>query len=164
MYAVIFVTGGSIPGRSWEFFSSPRVQTDSGAHPASCPRGTRGSFFWGKAGGAWSLLHRLLPGSRMRGAIPTYPNMLSWHGAQLKHRDNFTFTLPLFLVWSSVGWDTLSQIREQITPEYSIPRMQIIINMLSQFNPFPHLRKWNVETNIPCYLQHNKTHCKAVFI
>jgi hypothetical protein len=24
------------------------------------------------------------------------PNRLSWRGAQLKHRDNFTFTLPSF--------------------------------------------------------------------
>jgi hypothetical protein len=27
----------------------------------------------------------------MRGAIPPLPNTPSWHGAQLKHRDNFTF-------------------------------------------------------------------------
>jgi hypothetical protein len=27
----------------------------------------------------------------MCGAIPPLPNMPSWHGAQLKHRDNFTF-------------------------------------------------------------------------
>jgi hypothetical protein len=28
----------------------------------------------------------------MRGAISPLPNMPSWRGAQLKHRDNFTFT------------------------------------------------------------------------
>jgi len=28
----------------------------------------------------------------MRGAIPPSPQYTSWHGAQLKHRDNFTFT------------------------------------------------------------------------
>jgi hypothetical protein len=27
----------------------------------------------------------------MSGAIPSLPNTPSWHGAQLKHRDNFTF-------------------------------------------------------------------------
>jgi len=27
----------------------------------------------------------------MRGAIPSLPNTPSWRGAQLKHRDNFTF-------------------------------------------------------------------------
>jgi hypothetical protein len=31
----------------------------------------------------------------MSGAIPPLPNMSSWLGAQLKHRDNFTFTLSL---------------------------------------------------------------------
>jgi hypothetical protein len=29
----------------------------------------------------------------MSGAIPPLPNMPSWRGAQLKHRDNFTFYL-----------------------------------------------------------------------
>jgi len=27
----------------------------------------------------------------MSGAIPPLPNTPSWHGAQLKHRDNFAF-------------------------------------------------------------------------
>jgi hypothetical protein len=31
----------------------------------------------------------------MSGAIPPLPNTPSWRGAQLKHRDSFTFTLPL---------------------------------------------------------------------
>jgi hypothetical protein len=31
----------------------------------------------------------------MIGAIPPLPNTSSWRGAQLKHRDNFTFTLHL---------------------------------------------------------------------
>jgi hypothetical protein len=28
---------------------------------------------------------------KMSGAIPPLPNTPSWHGAQLKHRENFTF-------------------------------------------------------------------------
>jgi hypothetical protein len=38
----------------------------------------------------------------MREAVPPLPSTPSWRGAQLKHRDNFTFTLltqfiiPLF--------------------------------------------------------------------
>jgi hypothetical protein len=36
----------------WEFFSSPRVQNGSGAHPAFYPMGTSGSFPGGKAAGA----------------------------------------------------------------------------------------------------------------
>jgi hypothetical protein len=31
----------------------------------------------------------------MSGAILLLPNTISWHGAQLKHRDNFTFTFTL---------------------------------------------------------------------
>jgi hypothetical protein len=37
-----------------ENFSLHRVQNGSGAHPASYPTGTRGSFPEGKAAGAWS--------------------------------------------------------------------------------------------------------------
>jgi hypothetical protein len=33
---------------------------------------------------------------RMSGAIPPLPNTPSWCGAQLKHRDNFTFPFTLF--------------------------------------------------------------------
>jgi hypothetical protein len=33
----------------------------------------------------------------MRGAILPLPNTPSWSGAQLKHRDNFTFTLVMIL-------------------------------------------------------------------
>jgi hypothetical protein len=32
----------------------------------------------------------------MSGAIPPLPNSLSWRGAPLKHRDNFTFTFYLY--------------------------------------------------------------------
>jgi hypothetical protein len=31
----------------------------------------------------------LVPRSRMHGAIPTFPNMPSWCGGELKHRENF---------------------------------------------------------------------------
>jgi hypothetical protein len=33
----------------------------------------------------------------MSGAIPPFPNTPSWRGAQLKHRDSFTFTFTLGL-------------------------------------------------------------------
>jgi hypothetical protein len=42
----------------------------------------------------------------MSGAILPFPNTPSWHGAQLKHRDNFTFnftftfTRPWSLSWA----------------------------------------------------------------
>jgi hypothetical protein len=39
----------SIPGRGWEFFSSPPCPERLWGHPASYPMGTRGSFPGGKA-------------------------------------------------------------------------------------------------------------------
>jgi len=33
----------------------------------------------------------------MHGTIPPLPNTPSWHGAQLKHRGNFTFTLTSYI-------------------------------------------------------------------
>jgi len=36
------------------FASRHHVQTESGAHPASYPKGTRGSYFRIKPAGAWS--------------------------------------------------------------------------------------------------------------
>jgi hypothetical protein len=43
--------GGSCPGRGWEIFPHPHVQTGAGTHPASYPVSTRGSFRGGKAAG-----------------------------------------------------------------------------------------------------------------
>jgi hypothetical protein len=52
----------------------------------------------------------------MRGAIPPLPNMHSWSGAELKHRDSFTllcFTLHYFtlLVLTYVSHQVDSSIR-----------------------------------------------------
>jgi hypothetical protein len=43
---------GSIPGGAGNFSLPHRVQIGSGAHPASYPMGTRGSFSGGKEAGA----------------------------------------------------------------------------------------------------------------
>jgi hypothetical protein len=70
------------------------VQTGSGAHPASYPMDTRGSFPGDKTAKAWiwpTHLH-LVPRSRTFGAMPPLPNTSSRRGVQLKHRDNFIFT------------------------------------------------------------------------
>jgi hypothetical protein len=45
---------GSIPGKSKSFSLLPSFQTGCGAHPASYPLGSLGSFPEGKAAGAWS--------------------------------------------------------------------------------------------------------------
>jgi hypothetical protein len=62
--------------------------------PSLLSSGYQGLISWGLSGWCLKLtthLH-LLPRSRMRAAIPPLPNTLSWHGAELKYRDNFTFT------------------------------------------------------------------------
>jgi hypothetical protein len=42
------------PAGAGDFSLPHRVRNGSGAHPASYPMGTRGSFPRGKAAGAWS--------------------------------------------------------------------------------------------------------------
>jgi hypothetical protein len=63
-----------------------RVQNGSGAHPASYPMGTRGSFPGGKAAGAWSwpLTSIQCRGQRMSGAIPPNPQyaFMAWCSVQ----------------------------------------------------------------------------------
>jgi hypothetical protein len=72
-----------------------RVQNGSGAHSASYPMSIRGSFPGGKAAGAWSW--PLTPSSaEVKEWVDLHlhsTNTPSWSGAQLKHRDNFTFYL-----------------------------------------------------------------------
>jgi hypothetical protein len=64
----------------------------SGAHPASYPMGTGGSFRGGKvAGGEADHSPPLVPRSRMHGAIPPLPQYVFMAWCLLKHRDNFTF-------------------------------------------------------------------------
>jgi hypothetical protein len=74
-----------------------RVQNGSGAHAASYPMGTRGSFPGSKAAGPWNspLTCTYCRGQRMRGAIPPLPQYAFMAWCLVKHRDNFTF-LPLF--------------------------------------------------------------------
>jgi hypothetical protein len=76
-----------------------RVQTNSGAHPASLPMGTRCSFPGGKGAEAWSwqLIYIQCRGKEYVEIYLHSPNTPSCRGAQLKHRDNFTFTYGLLL-------------------------------------------------------------------
>jgi hypothetical protein len=55
---------------------------------------TRGSFPGGKAAGAWSwtFISIWCRGQEWVELYLHSPNMPSWRGAQLKHRNNFTFT------------------------------------------------------------------------
>jgi hypothetical protein len=87
------------PAGSGNFSLHHRLQNGSGAHPASYPVGTRGSFLGGKAAEAWSW--PLSPSSAEVEWVELYhhsPNTPSWRGAQLKHRDNFIFFTLLLRV------------------------------------------------------------------
>jgi len=60
-------------------------------------------------GGKAAHLH-LVPRS-MREAIPSVPNTPSWHGVQLKPRDNFTFTFLTYVFSLREGDDVFAPIR-----------------------------------------------------
>jgi len=47
-------SGVRVPAGNGNYSLNHRVQTGSGAHPASCPMGSRGSFLGDKAVRAWS--------------------------------------------------------------------------------------------------------------
>jgi hypothetical protein len=99
------------PAVAGNFSLHHRVQNGSGAHPASCPTGTGGSFPGGiAAGGVKLTTHlRLVPRSRMSGAIPPFPQYV-FMACLVKHRYNFTFTfyLKLYKVYQKweirLGW------------------------------------------------------------
>jgi hypothetical protein len=92
-------SGVRVPAGVRNFSSHHRVQTGSGAHPASYTMDTRGFF---PGGGGVKLPLREADHSpqssaevRMRGIIAPLPNTPSRSCAQLNHRGNFTFFYAL---------------------------------------------------------------------
>jgi hypothetical protein len=84
--------GCSNPGRGWEFFFSPLVQTGSGGLSSLLFNWYQGLFPWGVK--LITHLH-LVPRSRMRGAIPSLPQyvFMTWCSVKkIQRRDKFTFT------------------------------------------------------------------------
>jgi hypothetical protein len=93
-----WMIGGSIPGRGREFFSSPPPPERLWIPSSLLSNGYRGLFPCGQSGrGVKLTTHlRLVPRSRMRGAIHLLPHTPSWRGAQIKkeeHMNNFSFTV-----------------------------------------------------------------------
>jgi hypothetical protein len=79
------------PAGAGNFSLHHRVQNGSGAHPASCPVGSRGAFPGVKR------LERVadhsspsVPRSRMRRAVPPFPQYVFIAWCLVKHTDNFT--------------------------------------------------------------------------
>jgi hypothetical protein len=86
---------GSIPGRDRDFFSSLQRPDCFWDLPSLLPKGYHDLFPWGQSGRGMKLtthLH-LVPKSRMRGAILSFPQyaFMTWCSVKKKHRDNFTF-------------------------------------------------------------------------
>jgi hypothetical protein len=82
------------PAGAGTFSLHRRVQNGSGAHPASYPMGTRGSFPGVKCRRR-EADHSPTSSAGVKEWVELYvhsPNTPSWRGAQLKHRDNVAFT------------------------------------------------------------------------
>jgi hypothetical protein len=77
-----------------------RVQNVSGAHPASYPGGTTGSFPGGKTAGTWRwpLTSIYCRGQRMSGAIPPLPQhaFIAWCSVETQGK------LYLYLLWRNI--------------------------------------------------------------
>jgi hypothetical protein len=103
LYIVIKATGYRLDHRmigvrssvgAGNFSLRHSIQAGSGAHPASYPMRTTGSFPGRKAAGAWSwpLTSILYRGQGMRGAIPPLPQYVFMEWCLVKQRANFIFT------------------------------------------------------------------------
>jgi hypothetical protein len=79
-------------------------EKSSGDHPDSYPMDTRGSFPGVKQTGR-EANHSPPSGAEVKEWLELYlhsPSTPLWRGAQLKHRDNFTFTLQVRRVQRSM--------------------------------------------------------------
>jgi hypothetical protein len=86
-------SGVRFPARTGNYSLHHRVQNGSGAHPASYPMDTRGSFPGVKRLGR-ETDHSPPSSAEFKECVELYlhfPIPPSWRGVQLKHRDNFTF-------------------------------------------------------------------------
>jgi hypothetical protein len=87
----------SIPGRGWEFFSSPPCPEQLWGPPSLLSNGYQGFFPLGQSSQGVKLtthLH-LVPRSQMSGAIPLLPQYIFMAWCLVKHRENFTFIFHL---------------------------------------------------------------------
>jgi hypothetical protein len=122
--------GVRFPAEAGNFSLRHLVQTGSGAHPASYPMGTRGSFPGGKAVSAWSwpMTSIYCRGQRMRGAILPLPQYVPMAWCLVEHRDNFTF------IFLEDGEQFLN--RRNTTPHMSVSISSVLRNTSNKFRSF----------------------------
>jgi hypothetical protein len=92
------MVGVRFPTGAGNFSLRHRVQTGSGAHTVSYPTDTEGSFSGSKAAWAWSWPYT--PSSaevKNAWSYTSTPQYVFMAWCLVKHRDNFTFTLPYCL-------------------------------------------------------------------
>jgi hypothetical protein len=97
MITVLFSVGAG------NFSLRHRVQTNSGSHPASYPKGIGGSFRGGKAAGAWSW--QLPSSAEVKECVVPYLHSLntsSSRGAEVKPRElcSIAFSFNLMCIWN----------------------------------------------------------------
>jgi hypothetical protein len=101
------------------------VQTGSGAHPASYPMGTRGSFPWGVGGQAAGTSTEV---KKTWTYTPTHPYVSTVKGL-VGHRDNYALCSPFFVP------DTKTRLRcfqGNIVRKSSVLPEQLLPQSLSQ--------------------------------
>jgi hypothetical protein len=126
-----------VPVGTGNFSLHHRVQTGSGAHPASYAVGTRGSFSGGKAAEPWSwpLTSIWYRGQEYVELYLHSPIQPSWCDAQLKPQNQ----VYLYLLHTRTGHWTL-QFAICLVAETQFPTRPVPKPTLSHFHPPPVLK------------------------
>jgi hypothetical protein len=95
----------------------------------------------------------LVPRSRMRGDIASLPNTPTWHGAHLKHKENFTFSLCVYCMKETYR----GHLPHELSLISSRSHAQIGTHVT-----FPHNMKEAVILIIESYI--NSSECDLAFI
>jgi hypothetical protein len=124
------------PAGAGNFSLHHRVQNGSGAHPASYPMGTRGSLSLGVKRPGREADHSSPSSAEVKEWVELYlhsSNTPPWRGAQLKHRDNFTFH----------PWN------------FSLIRKRFVYHSLKTTDQSTHRYHATCNTNFQCFISWN---------
>jgi hypothetical protein len=108
------------PTEAEDFFSSPCVQTGSGAHPASYPMGTGGPFPGGKARPGRDADHSTPSSANVKYELELYllsPHVPPWRVAGQLYFSLLCFLTSSIYVLRLVGDDVLTSNRMRIEAE-----------------------------------------------